>query len=72
MRRLGAYRGVARLGRLSIAREVIDWRRFARAQAFMDFTGLVPTEYSSKGATRRGHITKAGNEHLRTQLVESA
>lgn len=72
VRRLGAYRGVARLGGLTIASEVIDWRRFARAQAFMDFTGLVPTEYSSGGAARRGHITKAGNEHLRTQLVESA
>jgi transposase len=32
----------------------------------------VPSEYSSGGSTRRGHITKCGNEHLRTQLVESA
>jgi hypothetical protein len=38
----------------------------------MGFVGLVPTEYSSGGSTRRGHITKAGNVHLRTQLVESA
>jgi tRNA splicing ligase len=38
----------------------------------MGFTGLVPSEYSSGGSTRRGHITKTGNEHLRTQLVESA
>ncbi|MGH3505119.1 MAG: IS110 family transposase [Nocardioidaceae bacterium] len=70
--RLGAYRGIARLGGLTIASEVIDWRRFARAESFMDFTGLVPTEHSSGDATRRGQITKAGNEHLRTQLVESA
>jgi transposase len=32
----------------------------------------VPSEYSSGGSTRRGHITKAGNTHLRAQLVESA
>lgn len=70
--RLGAYRGIARLGALTIASEVIDWRRFARADSFMDFTGLVPREYSSGDSTRRGQITKAGNEHLRTQLVESA
>jgi len=38
----------------------------------MGFTGLVPSEYSSGGRTHRGRITKSGNVHLRTQLVESA
>lgn len=70
--RLGAYRGIAHLGALTLASEVCDWRRFGRATAFMGFVGLVPSEYSSGGSTRRGHITKAGNAHLRTQLVESA
>jgi transposase len=70
--RLAAYRGVARLGALTIASEVGDWRRFPTARAFMGFTGLVPSEYSSGAAVRRGHITKAGNAHLRTQLIESA
>jgi transposase len=70
--RLGAYRGVTRLGALHLAAEVGDWRRFARASAFMGFCGLVPSEYSSGQVTRRGHITKAGNVHLRTQLVEAA
>jgi transposase len=51
---------------------VCDWRRFGRATAFMGFTGLVPSEYSSGTSTKRGHLTKAGNAHLRTQLVESA
>ena len=41
-------------------------------RAFMGFTGLVPSEYSSGESVHRGHITKAGNAHLRTQLVESA
>jgi transposase len=70
--RLAAYRGVAHLGALSIASEVGDWRRFATARAFMGFTGLVPSEYSSGESVHRGHITKAGNAHLRTQLIESA
>jgi len=70
--RRGAYRGIARLGALMIASEVIDWRRFARGASFRDFTGLVPSEHSSGEATRRGQITKTGNTHLRTQLVESA
>ena len=70
--RLSAYRGVARLGALTLACEVCDWRRFGRASAFMGFTGLVPSEYSSGGRTHRGSITKAGNWHLRKQLIESA
>lgn len=70
--RLGAYRGITHLGALTLASEVCDWRRFPSAGAFMGFCGLVPSEYSSGERTRRGHITHAGNLHLRTQLVESA
>jgi transposase len=70
--RLAAYRGVAQLGALTIASEVGDWRRFPAARTFMGFTGLVPSEYSSGQSVHRGHITKAGNAHLRTQLIESA
>jgi transposase len=70
--RLAAYRGVAYLGALTIASEVGDWRRFPAARTFMGLTGLVPSEYSTGQAVHRGHITKAGNAHLRTQLIESA
>lgn len=70
--RLGAYRGVAYLGALTIASEVGDWRRFPAARTFMGFTGLVPSQYSTGQTVQRGHITKAGNAHLRTQLIESA
>src|SRR6266540_2555864 len=73
----GHYRAVlaardAELAALTIASEVGDWRRFPAARTFMGFTGLVPSEYSSGQSVHRGHITKAGNAHLRTQLVESA
>jgi transposase len=70
--RLAAYRGITHLGALTLASEVCDWRRFPSAGAFMGFCGLTPSEYSSGERTRRGHITHAGNLHLRTQLVESA
>ena len=72
VRRLAAYRGVTTMGALCLQAEVCDWRRFARAPSFMGFVGLVPSEYSSGGSTHRGGITKAGNVHLRSQLVESA
>jgi transposase len=70
--RLAAYRGITAMVALTSASEVCDWRRFASAGAFMGFCGLVPSEYSSGERTFRGHITHAGNLHLRTQLVESA
>jgi transposase len=69
--RLGAYRGIAQLTGLTLAAEVVDWRRFASARAFMGFAGLTPTEYSSGGRDRRGHITKAGPEAVRTALIEA-
>ena len=70
--RLGCYRGIAELNGLTLAAEVGDWRRFPSARAFMGFTGLVPAEYSSGDKTRRGSITKAGSEPVRTALVEAA
>lgn len=70
--RLSAYRGIGELTALTLVSEVIDWRRFPCARAFMGFTGLVPTEYSSGQTTSRGHITKAGPEGVRTALVEAA
>ncbi len=70
--RLGCYRGIAELNGLTLAAEVVDWRRFASARAFMGFTGLVPAEYSSGQRTWRGHITKAGSGPVRTALIEAA
>jgi transposase len=70
--RLSAYRGITELGALNLAAEVCDWRRFPGATSLMGFCGLVPSEYSSGDSKSRGHITKAGNTHLRVQLTESA
>jgi transposase len=70
--RLGCYRGIAELHSLALAAQVVGWRRFGSARAFMGFTGLVPGEYSSGGKTRRGSITKAGAEPVRTALVQAA
>jgi transposase len=70
--RLICYRGIAELTGLTLAAEVVDWRRFPAARAFMGFTGLCPAEYSSGDKTRRGHITKAGPETVRTALAEAA
>jgi hypothetical protein len=44
--------------------EVVDWRRFGSARAFMGFTGLVSSEYSAGERTHQGPITKAGSQRL--------
>ncbi len=68
--RLAAYRGITRLGgRSRWPARSVTWRRFARAAAFAGFCGLVPSEYANGTTTRRGHITKTGNAHLRAQLA---
>jgi transposase len=69
---LGCYRGIAELHGLALAAEVADWPRFPSARAFTGFTGLVPGEYSSGDKIRRGPVTKAGSEPVRTALVEAA
>jgi transposase len=72
VRRLRCFRGMDNLTALTIAAEVGDATRFARARQFMGFTGLVPSEHSSGGGRHQGGITKTGNAHLRRVLVEAA
>jgi transposase len=72
VRQLGCYCGIAELTALTLAAEVADFRRFASAPAFMGFTGLTPSEYSSGARTRRGAITKAGPQLIRGALIEAA
>ena len=55
---------MTRLGALTLAAEVCNWRRFASAHALMGFCGLVASEYSSGSSTHRGRLTKAGNADL--------
>jgi transposase len=69
---LQSLRGVARLTAITIAAEIGTFARFRSPAHLMAYLGLVPREYSSGQSTRRGSMTKAGNNHLRRTLVESA
>lgn len=63
------------IGRLTSIRLVLEWgdiSRFQRKQDFVSFLGLAPSDYSSGEQDRKGHITKQGNRHVRSWLVESA
>jgi transposase len=72
VRQLCAFKGIQTLTAMIILAEIVDFRRFASAEAFMSFLGLVPSDYSSGQSERRGSITKDGNCHVRKALVESA
>lgn len=62
------------LGALTLAladAEVCDWCRFADRKAPASYTGCCPSEKSSGGVQRMGHIDRHGNGRLRTLLVEA-
>ena len=62
------------LGALTVALldgEVCDWQRFKHRKAIGSYTGCCPSEHSSGGVQRFGHIDRHGNQHVRTLLVEA-
>ncbi len=72
VKRMSCFIGVKTHTALSMIVEIGDFDRFENAQKFAGFLGLVPSEDSSGGSTRRYGITKAGNSHLRRLMVEAA
>ena len=62
------------LGALTVALldgEVCDWQRFQHRKAVGSYTGCCPSEHSSGGVQRFGHIDRHGNAHVRVLLVEA-
>lgn len=70
--KLSCLRGISTLAAMVILSEIYDLRRFASANEFMAYLGIVPSEHSSGQKTRRGGITKTGNSRVRRILVEAA
>jgi len=72
VKKLCCFIGVKTHTALSVIVEVGDFKRFASAEKFASYIGLVPGEDSSgDGQTRLG-ITKAGNRHVRMLLTEAS
>ena len=69
---LQALRGVSLIVAVTTVAELGDLTRFDSAKQLMAYLGLVPSEHSSGGTTRRGGITKTGNGHVRRALTEAA
>ena len=70
--KLSCFIGVKTITALAVLTEVGDFKRFASAQQFSSYLGLVPGENSSSENQNRLSITKAGNRHVRRLLVEAA
>jgi len=69
--KLSCFIGIKTHTALALIVETGDFKRFATAQHYASFLGLVPGEDSSGDSIRRTGITKAGNSHLRSLLVEA-
>ena len=72
LRLLTTIPGVGVITALTWIAEIGDFSLFKTPEKLCAFAGLVPTERSSGGVQRLGHITKAGSTHLRYMAVEAA
>lgn len=67
-----ALRGVGVITAMTLLAELGDITRFKTPGELMAYAGLTPREDSSGERVRRGHITRAGNAHVRHVLGEMA
>ena len=70
--RLMTHPGVGPLTALAFVLIIGIWERFPRGKQLGNYVGMIPSEDSSAGKQRLGHISKQGNSLLRFLLVEAA
>jgi transposase len=70
--RLMTHPGVGPITALAFVLVIGDPARFANSKKLASYLGLIPSEDSSGGKQRLGHISKQGNAMLRGLLVEAA
>lgn len=71
VKQLSCFIGIATHTALALIVETSDFSRFKTAAQYSAYLGLVPGEWSSGKTQKRTSITKAGNSHLRTLLIEA-
>jgi transposase len=71
-KRLTAITGVGALTAAAVLATVTDARDFKNGRQFAAWQGLVPSQDSSGGHTRLGHISKRGDTYLRGLLTQGA
>ncbi len=71
-RRLMTHPGVGPVTALAFVLTLGPPSRFARGKQVASYFGLIPSEASSGGKQRLGHLSKQGNSFMRWLLVEAA
>jgi len=71
VRRLMTHPGVGPVTALAFVLSVGPVSRFERGKKVASYFGLIPSEYSTGGRQRLGHISKQGNSFVRWLLVEA-
>jgi transposase len=69
--RLMTHPGVGPVTALAMVLTLGPAERFATGKQVASYFGLIPSEHSSGGGQRLGHISKQGNSFLRFLLVEA-
>lgn len=62
--------GIGRLTALTLTAEIGEFHRFGGGRDVSKWLGTIPAQSASADKSSHGGITKAGNEHCRTLLVE--
>jgi transposase len=71
-RRLMKIRGIGPITALAIVATVGNAREFKNGRQLAAWLGLVPSQYSTGGKARLGHISKQGDPYLRCLLFQGA
>jgi transposase len=71
-RRAQTRQGIGAITASALVATVGNGHDFKNGRQFAAWLGLVPSQYSTGGKTRLGHITKRGDPYLRTLFVMGA
>jgi len=72
IKNLTSIPGIGLLGAMVIMTEICDINRFCRFDYLNNYAGLLPTEHSSGGIEKKGHIMPRGNKQIKNVIIEAA
>ena len=68
---LSCYRGVSVLTAMTLVTELADIKRFTHPRQLCSYAGMELIEYSSGGHQHQYRMSKMGNAHIRTSVIEA-
>ena len=69
---LCCYRGISTLTAMTLISEIGNVKRFKHPKFLTSYAGMDLREYSSGGRELKFSMTKLGNKHIRTAVIESS